>query len=254
VLLTVDPGLSRGGPRLAAELREYAELLRLDRLLVPAVPQLDPRTTTGVPVLLIPGFMAGDRSLAPMRRYLRRRGHPTFPSGITVNAGCSDELLDRLEKRLRVSAARAGRPVAIVGQSRGGSLGKLLTLRCPELVAGLVTLGSPVLDQLAAAPLIRGHVELLAVLNRLGYRGVLSGDCLRGDCATRNSELLREPLPSHIPYTAVYSREDGIVDWHACLDPAAEQVEVQCGHIVMAIDADVRHIVADRIDSLRPPS
>ena len=36
----------------------------------------------------------------------------------------------------------------------------------------------------------------------------------------------RRRFPADVPYVAMYSRSDGIVDWRSCLDPAAEHVEV----------------------------
>ena len=44
------------------------------------------------------------------------------------------------------------------------------------------------------------------------------------------------PLPPEVAFTAVYSRRDGIVDWRACVDPAAEHVEVRSSHCGMAVD------------------
>ncbi len=37
-------------------------------------------------------------------------------------------------------------------------------------------------------------------------------------------------------FTAIYSKRDGIVDWKACLDPAAQHVEVRTSHVGMAVD------------------
>src|SRR6201999_3824872 len=40
------------------------------------------------PVLLIPGFMAGDGSLSTMTQWLRVNGYRTHRAGIRVNTGC----------------------------------------------------------------------------------------------------------------------------------------------------------------------
>ncbi len=40
-------------------------------------------------------------------------------------------------------------------------------------------------------------------------------------------------------FTALYSRTDGVVDWRACLDPAAEQIEVRASHLGMGLNAEV---------------
>ena len=54
----------------------------------------------GRPVLLIPGFLAGDGSLATMTRWLRENGYRTRRAGIRANVGCSTEAFARLEARL----------------------------------------------------------------------------------------------------------------------------------------------------------
>ena len=52
------------------------------------------------PVLLIPGFMAGDASLGTMANWLRRAGYCTHRTGIRANLDCSEEACRRLEARL----------------------------------------------------------------------------------------------------------------------------------------------------------
>src|ERR687898_1535066 len=96
-------------------------------------------------VLLIPGFLAGDGSLGTMSQWLRAAGYRTKSAGIRSNIACSEVACARLEERLECLAERTGRRVVIVGQSRGGGLAKALGARRPDLVSGVVTLGSPVL-------------------------------------------------------------------------------------------------------------
>ncbi|MEA2427444.1 MAG: triacylglycerol lipase, partial [Thermoleophilaceae bacterium] len=100
----------------------------------------------GQPVLLIPGFMAGDDSLGLMTRWLRKTGHHTRKAGMRSNVDCSEATYERLAERLDCLAETTGRRVAIVGQSRGGNFAKVLAVRHPDLVSGIVTLGSPQLD------------------------------------------------------------------------------------------------------------
>src|SRR4051812_11598277 len=80
----------------------------------------------GAPVLLIPGYLAGDGSLAVMTGWLRRIGYRPARAGITLNVDCASAALARLEERLETLAARHGRPVILLGQSRGGSMARLL--------------------------------------------------------------------------------------------------------------------------------
>ena len=106
----------------------------------------------GRPVLLIPGFMAGDGSMSTLTRWLRENGYRTHRAGIRANVGCSEEYLTRLEARLEKQFEETGERVAIVGQSRGGVFARVLGVRRPDLVSGIVTLGSPTVSQLSAHP------------------------------------------------------------------------------------------------------
>src|SRR5918997_3996529 len=53
----------------------------------------------GRPVLLVPGFLAGDGTLATMAKWLRANGYWTRPAGIGTNVGCSQDACERLEGR-----------------------------------------------------------------------------------------------------------------------------------------------------------
>src|SRR5919202_3082320 len=74
----------------------------------------------GQPVLLIPGFLAGDDSLGIMTRWLRRTGHYTRKAGIRSNVDCSATAVGRLEGRPETMGRARGRKGSIGGQSRGG--------------------------------------------------------------------------------------------------------------------------------------
>jgi pimeloyl-ACP methyl ester carboxylesterase len=198
-------------------------------------------------VVLVPGFISGDVSLTCLGRELRRAGLRTFRSRIGANLGCTETMVDRLGRRLESVVAAEGRPVAVVGHSRGGMIVALAARRRPDLVAGVVVLAAPVTGSLSVAPHVRAQLDLLFRLNRRGLRRVLAEECVTGACADRVVAELRSPFPASVPYTSVYSRNDAILDWRACLDPAAEQVEVRAGHTAMAVDPDVQRIVVARL-------
>jgi hypothetical protein len=94
--------------RHGAELRWQAELGRL--LIDPVFAGRGVPRGDGGPVMLIPGFLAGDTSLSVMAGWLERMGHRPHRSGIALNVGCSDRALDALEARAsgspRTPAAR----------------------------------------------------------------------------------------------------------------------------------------------------
>jgi triacylglycerol lipase len=203
------------------------------------------RVTAHDPVLLVPGFMAGDATLRAMSAFLRHQGLRTYRAQILVNAGCTREAADRLEKRLEAIATRRGRKVTIVGHSLGGMLARGLAARRPDLVDGIVAMGSPVLAPGAVHRLLAWDAAMLSKLTSVGFGGMMGSDCFGGECARLSWEESQEPLAEDIAFTAIYSKRDGIVDWRACLDPAATHVEVRTSHCGMAVDPVVMdHVLA----------
>jgi len=208
----------------------------------------------GRPVLLIPGFLAGDGSLATLTSWLRAHEYRTRRAGIRSNVSCSEAACRRLEVRLEALAEKAGEPVAIIGQSRGGIFAKALAARRPELVAGIVTLGAPTVSQLRVHPLVLAQVGLVGALGSGHVPGLFSLRCLRGDCCGPFRAALAGPFPPHVPWTAIYSRSDGVVDWRACLDPqASEHVQVRSSHVGMGLNAGVYREIAGALATLAQP-
>src|SRR5215208_6541279 len=201
----------------------------------------------GRPVLLIPGFLAGDGSLAPMAGWLKRAGYRPSRAGIVSNVNCAGVLIPRLEGRLERLVSQQRQRAAIVGQSRGGTLAKVLAQRRPDLVTGVVALGSPQVDPLAVHPVVRLQVE---AVSRLGSPGLFERSCLDGDCCASFWEDLAGPLPDGLRLVSVYSKSDGIVDWRSCLDPDATRlVEITASHCGMAVSRAAWRAVAAALES-----
>jgi triacylglycerol lipase len=207
----------------------------------------------GRPVLLIPGFMCGDMSMTVMSRWLVRAGYTALRSQVRLNVNCSRATVDRLERRVAIAAELQGRPVTLIGQSLGGVFAKTVALRRPDLVAGVITLGSPHLAPTAAHRLLLADVAVLTALSRAGVRNLLRSECVRGECANESWQELQGTFPAEVPFASVYSRTDGIVDWHACLDPAAEQVEVTSSHCGMSMNPEVYRALAERLPAFAGP-
>ena len=195
------------------------------------------------PVLLIPGFLAGDWTLRVMSAELRQRGFRTYRAHIHANVGCTLDAAALIENGLERIAERRGSRVQVVGHSLGGMIARGIAGRRPDLVSGIVTMGSPMLAPAAHHAVLTRGVDLLTRLSRLGLPGVMSDDCVSGSCAELSFTESQQPLPSHVAMTNVYSKRDGIVDWRACVDPAGRAVEVRASHIGMAIDPRVIDVV-----------
>jgi pimeloyl-ACP methyl ester carboxylesterase len=195
--------------------------------------------------------MAGDRSLAALGGWLRRRGSRTATGGIRLNVDCAERVVSRLEASLGRLAERTGRRVVVIGQSRGGELGRVLAVRCPDTLGTLVMLGSPVREPLSVGPAVLGAVRSIARLGDLGVPGMFSTRCADGDCCSAYREDLLAPLAPEVHAVSVYSRTDGIVSWEACVDPCARNVEVDSSHTGMSVNRDVYRVLDEILDEER---
>jgi pimeloyl-ACP methyl ester carboxylesterase len=227
---------------LRGELRYGLELARLvcDPTFVRPGRHLD-----APPVMLVPGFLSTDASLAVLRGWLRRRGSRTLSAGMRLNVDCAERNVGRLEVRLRKLAGDAGRRVVVIGHSRGGELARALAVRHPDTVSTLVMLGSPVVEPLSAGRPVLAAVRSVTCLGDLGVPGMFSTSCAEGDCCAAFREDLGAPLAPDVPAIAIYSRSDGIVSWRACLDPYACQLEVESSHTGMPVNRQVYRALAE---------
>jgi pimeloyl-ACP methyl ester carboxylesterase len=203
------------------------------------------------PVVLVPGFMAGDGTLGLMSRHLRGLGYRTYRSTIRANVGCTLEASEALERRIETIALKRGRKVTIVGHSLGGLMARGIAGRRPDLVDGIVTLGSPILAPGAAHPILLFELLVLTRFQRAGLGRMMGEDCTSGMCARESWEQSRVPLAPDVAFTSVFSRRDGIVDWRSCLDPQAKTVEVRTSHVGMAFDPVVLDVVTDALAAHR---
>jgi pimeloyl-ACP methyl ester carboxylesterase len=200
---------------------------------------------SGVGVVVVPGFAGTDASMVVLRRWLTRLGHRPVGARLRLNIGCTSELVERLERRIETHVKATGGPVVLLGHSRGGWLCRLVAVRRPELVRGVVMVGSPVLDPLDAHGWVMAALRMVVGLSARGVPGLLEWDCLNGGCRERTERGLAAPLS--VPALAIYSRDDGVVGWQSCQDPAAEWVEVDSSHNGYGTDPAVYTAVAARL-------
>jgi pimeloyl-ACP methyl ester carboxylesterase len=236
-------------PRLLREGRTGLELAALVR--DPRFRRADPDAGAGRSVLLVPGFMAGDGSLGVLAGWLRRSGFRPGGAGMRLNAGCFTSALDALEARAETLRGDERR-VAIIGHSHGGTLGRALAARRPDLVSGVVAMGSPLVDPFAIHPVARLQVRFVGALGSLGAPGLFRRECLEGACCAEVRRVAERPFPAGVGFVSIYSRTDAIVDWRACLDPAAEHVEVRGSHIGMAVNAEVYAALGAALERFDP--
>ena len=227
------------------EMRWQAELARL--LVDPIWRGSGVERGDGMPVMAMPGFMAGDGSLGPLRSWLGRIGYEPHRSGIRVNVDCSDLAADRLSTRLQRIATEAGRPVALIGHSRGGHFAKALAVRHPDLVSCAISIGAGLDTPFAISVPTQAAVRAVrSVHARTSDRHAKRG-CMTDTCTCRFAHDYSSPFPTEVPLTSIYSRGDGVVWWRACLVDYADCVEVTGSHVGLAFNRHVYRVVASAL-------
>ncbi len=214
-------------------LREVRAFLEFPRLVFSAVDlMLQPRGR-GEPVLVLPGYGAGDGSTSFLKTYLRILGYRVSGWHLGRNAGNVPELLPRVMKRVLSMHRRTQKRVHIIGWSLGGFIAREMARERPDLIHQVITLGTPVV----------GGPKYTVVAQSFRRRGI-DLDAMEAEIAARNAILLRTRV------TALYSRNDGVVAWQACIDrncENVEHVEVTTTHMGFGFSPQVYKIIAQRL-------
>lgn len=196
----------------------------------------------GEPVLLIPGFTAGDWSMGTLARWLRRIGYRTYLSGIDLNVGCPRRKVELVGWRVAKIARDTGMPVTLIGHSLGGVLGRAILTTLPDDVRHVVALGSPVRDpENALNPELRpAMVAVQAFWQRLasGPEGCGTESCKCGVMESAMAPIRRDS------FTAIYSRADEVVNWDTCIDDAGAHHEVSGRHVGLIVNRQVYRTLA----------
>ncbi len=221
-------------PSLFLMLAEARGVLELNSSLLLSPLLMQAPKGDGHPVLALPGFLASDLSMAPMRRYLKELGYDAYAWNMGRNFGGIASRRTALRGLLKRVHEASGRKVSIIGWSLGGVYARDLASQMPELVRSIITLGSPFADDIRATNATRLY-ELLSgegVDDIPEIRAAIAGD-----------------MP--VPATSIYSRTDGIVNWHTChLNPSdrAENIEVYlASHVGLGVNPAALWAVADRL-------
>ena len=196
----------------------------------------------GHPVLALPGFLASDLSMAPMRRYLKELGYDAHAWNMGRNlGGVASASAGRCATCCSAIHEQTGRKVSIVGWSLGGVYARDLALQMPDMVRSVITLGSPFANDISAT-------------NATRLYEALSGEGV--DDIPEIREAIAGDLP--VPATSIYSRTDGIVNWHTSLlrpSATAENIEVYlASHIGLGVNPAALWAVADRLAQARANS
>ena len=189
----------------------------------------------GVPVLVLPPFVTSDWSTAPMRAVLRQKGYATYGWNLGSNIGPHPHIVEGMDRRLRALYKRHQTGITVIGWSLGGVYARELARIHPHAVRQVITLGSPYHfrpgDRSSVSPLYDAIAPRLDTF-----------------LPQTEPESSRPPLP--VPATSIYTRTDGMVPWHACVDavgPTSENVEVRGSHSGLGFNVAALVAISDRL-------
>jgi pimeloyl-ACP methyl ester carboxylesterase len=189
---------------------------------------VEPRT-----VLLLPGFGAGERSMALVGRRLARAGHRVESWGLGRNTGNVPRLLEAVRERAAALHEEAGEALVAVGWSLGGYLAREAARDLPQCFRKVVTMGSPVVG----GPRFTGAA--------MWYRARgWDLDAIEAEVAARFD------TPLEVPVVAIFSKRDGIVAWQSCIDhwsPNVRHLRVSSTHLGLGFSPHVLDLVADEV-------
>jgi pimeloyl-ACP methyl ester carboxylesterase len=206
-------------------------------------------------VILVPGFLGSETSLSELRRWLVRIGYRVCSSGIDRNADCPDVSLARLLEATEAAFELGRAPVRLVGHSLGGTLSRAAAVKRPDLIQQIITLGSP-LREVIAHPLVVSVAEFIeSRLPAPDERPRRHGDHFHGgDCSCQTIEALARPFPQGVQRTAIYTRQDGIIDWRTAQEELAEyNIEVRGTHLGLVVNREVYKSIGQLLATGNPP-
>ncbi len=184
----------------------------------------------GSAVVMIPCLLGADFFLFELYAWLARIGYRPSFSGMGIINDCPDLLARRLAATIRRAYTDTGRRVHLIGHSLGGVFARSAAVRMPDRIASVITMGTP----------FRGlvvHGIVLALANFLRRRirvqyGHLPEHCATSRCTCAFGRSLRRQWPQSVAQTAIYTQEDGVVDWRYCVTGRSKvDIEVHGTHI-----------------------
>jgi pimeloyl-ACP methyl ester carboxylesterase len=174
--------------------------------------------SNGPPALVIPGFIAGDRTTMELRRALAEAGFRVHPWRQGINMGARADTLERLKRA--VDLCGHDQPMLIVGWSLGGLYARELARAEPERVRAVVTMGSPIWGDR------RRFTNVWKLYERIAGHPV------------DDPPIPDSPEKPPVPTLAIWSRRDGIVAAASARGTAEtrdQAVEVNTTHMGFAV-------------------
>jgi triacylglycerol lipase len=206
----------------------------------------------GSAVVIIPGFLGSDTYLSQMHSWLAKIGYRPYFSGVGVNAQCPNLLIQhKITDNIQKALLATERKIHLIGHSLGGIIARSIAAQRPDDIASVITLGSPFRGTVVHKSVLRAAEAVRKRILQVEGDDVLPA-CYTGRCTCNFLNSLRRKLPKKLHETAIYTRNDGVVDWRYCLTGNAENdFEVPGTHVGLTFNPTVYSIVAERLAAAR---
>ena len=184
----------------------------------------------GRTVVVIPGFMASDRTTARLRKSLQCAGFLCHGWGLGRNLGVASDIFARMDDRL--SEIPVDAPVTLVGWSLGGVIAREYAKYAPHRIAKVITLGSP----FSGSP--RANNGWRAYERIAGHKV---------DSPLLDVTLCDKPP---VPTISIWSTRDGMVAPRAACGLPHEsdtQIKTDCTHMALIADPGLIRRIAQII-------
>lgn len=173
----------------------------------PSFPHPDSVTNgAGQGVLVIPGFLTGDATTKRLRTFLARSGYRAEGWQSGINLGPRSKPIQRLMRRVEKLADATGGKIVLAGISLGGVFAREVAKMMPDRVIAVATLCAPV-----HLPVPTPLAPFVTALQRTFDKGLVDA-------------ALGVPVMPSQPLLAIYSHDDGVVDWRNCVPPPAQNI------------------------------
>lgn len=202
----------------------------------------------GSGVVVIPGFLGTDEYLTHLHSWLDRIGYRSYLSGIGLNAECPNLLIRyRLARTIQKALDETGGRIHLIGHSLGGIIARSIAAQRPKDIASVITIASPFRGAVLHRSIVRAARVVRSQIIETHGRSVLP-ECFTSRCTCDFIESLRSELPMSVMQTAIYTPDDGVVDWRCCLTGEDEDdFEVPGTHIGLAFNASAYKVIAERL-------
>lgn len=186
----------------------------------------------GHPVLIFPGFAAGDITTAVMRAFLKQRGYTAYAWDQGLNLGPRPGVIEGCVDRVKQLRADHGCKVSLIGWSLGGIYAREIAKMIPDDVRQVITLGTP----------FAGHPKATNAWRAYEF--------VSGQKPIDDVQIAALKVTPPVPTTSIFSRSDGVVAWQCSIvdeTDQAENIEVHASHVGMGLNPTALYAIADRL-------